>query len=363
MANRVERLAERIGETGADAFIAWDPVTMGYLLGFHENAHERFLALAISAKGEVRLICPALTESQARRIGIQDIRPWKDGEDPMGHFFELARDWNLKSAIIAVDAVLPARQLLKMQDWLPAALFKDGESIVASLMSRKEPEEIDRLRKAGAVADETFLEVFPKIRAGQTERQIEKMLNDGMTARGGTPAFAIVAAGANAAEPHHLSDDTVLKTGDTLILDFGCERQGYISDITRTVSVGPASDSAKEMYDLVYRAHMAARKAIRPGVPANSIDKAARDVIVAGGAGEAFFHRTGHGIGMQGHEHPYINDSNSEPLEPGNCFSIEPGVYFAGELGIRIENIVAVTEDGHESMNAEPSPTLLETGG
>jgi Xaa-Pro aminopeptidase len=336
---------------------------MGYLYGFHEHAHERFLALAISATGDVRLICPALSESQARRMGIEDVRPWKDGEEPLTHFHQLAKDWNLKSGIIAVDAVTPARMLLQMQDALPAALFKDGEPIVAGLMARKEAEELDLLRKAGAIADRAFDQVLPKIRAGQTERQVETMLNDAMAAGGGTPTFCIVAAGPNGAEPHHLTDETVLKDGDVVILDFGCDVQGYKSDITRTVCIGKASERAKQMYDLVYRAHRAAREAIRPGVPASSVDKAARAVIEAGGAGEAFFHRTGHGIGMQGHEPPYINGTNDEPLEPGNCFSVEPGVYFSGDLGIRIENIVAVTESGHESMNDEPSPTLVECGG
>lgn len=359
---RVERLAAGLREAAVDAFVGWHPVTMGYLFGFHENAHERFMALCVSPSGDVRLICPALSESQAKRTGISDTRPWKDGEDPLVHFEELASDWNLKSGILAVDATLPARMLLKMQDVLPAALFKDGETLVADLMSRKEPEELDLLRRAGKIADDAFEIVAPQIRAGMTERQVEKLLIDAMAVDGAEPYFAIVATGPNSAEPHHLTDDTVLKDGDVLILDFGCDLHGYKSDITRTVAVGHASDRAREMYDLVLRAHHAGRAAIRPGATGRDVDAAARGVIEAGGAGEAFFHRTGHGIGLQGHEAPYISAANETPLEPGNCFSIEPGVYFAGEFGIRIENIVASTEDGHESMNAEPDAEIRVVG-
>lgn len=357
---RIHRLAQALNDQGIDAFITQDPVTMGYLAGLHEHPAERFMALCISAAGQLRFICPALSESQARRAGIQDVRPWKDGEEPLEHFTELTEDWQLKSGIVAVDPSLPARMLLKIQDALPAALFRDGEDLLASLIGVKQPDEIDLLRRAGKIADDAFDEVLPQIKAGQTERQVAQLLNGAMAERGGKPVFCIVAAGANAAEPHHLSDDTVLRTGDVVILDFGCDLQGYKSDITRTICIGPAAQKAKEMYDLVYRAHMAARKAIQPGVPANQVDAAARNVIEAAGQGDAFFHRTGHGIGTQGHEAPYISAANHVPLEPGNCFSIEPGVYFAGDFGIRIENIVAVTEGGHESMNAEPSPTLLE---
>lgn len=361
-AGRIERLVDGLGEAGWDAFLAQSPVAMGFLAGFHEHAGERFMALAVSARGEVRLICPALSENQARRAGIRDIRSWKDGEDPLALFEALADEWGLRSGIVAVDPSMPARMLLQIQDALPAALFKDGEEILSGVMRRKQPEELDLLRRAGKIADDAFDEVLPQIRAGQTELQVDLMLRDAMAARGGKPTFCIVAAGANGAEPHHFSDDTVLKSGDVVVLDFGCDLEGYQSDITRTVGIGQTSDRAKQMYDLVYRAHMAARQAIRAGVPASDVDAAARQVIEAAGCGDAFFHRTGHGIGTQGHEAPYISSANHAPLEAGNCFSIEPGVYFEGELGIRIENIVAATEDGHESMNVDPSPTLIECG-
>jgi Xaa-Pro dipeptidase len=362
MTARTQKLADAMTDAGVDCYLAWDPITMTYLQGFAEGSHERFLVLALRTDGSVRLICPALSETQARRSGIDDIRSWADGEDPIALFLDLARDWNLESAIIAVDAVMPARQLLQLQYALPAALFRNGEDLLSSLMRVKDASEMDLMRKAGRIADEAYAEVKPKIREGMTERQVSRMLSEAMSDRGSQPTFSIVAAGANGAEPHHLTDDTRLKRGDVVILDFGCDVGGYQSDITRVVAIGEASAKAREIYDIVYRAHMAGRGAIRSGIAAEEIDRACRAVIKDAGYGPKFFHRTGHGIGMNGHEHPNIVAGNLDPLEPGNCFSVEPGIYLEGEFGVRIENIVACTEGGHESMNVDPS-AILETIG
>ncbi len=320
------------------------------------------MALCIHSSGQIRMICPALSMSQVTRAGIEDIRPWKDGEDPLAHFQELASDWGLKSAIVAVDSNMPARMLLQMQSVLPAALFKSGETYLAQLMRIKAEDEIDLLRKAGKIADDAFDAVYPKIKAGLTEKQVDKMLVDAMVERGGEAYFCIVATGANSAEPHHLSDQTVLQNGDTLILDFGCDVGGYKSDITRTVAVGQATDKAKEIYDIVFRSHMAGREASKPGNTCGAVDAAARKVIDDAGYGSYFVHRTGHGLGLNGHEEPFIIGGSLDVLEPGNCFSIEPGIYLAGNLGVRIENIVVATADSHESMNREPSPTIIEVG-
>ena len=360
--SRVARLAEALSEAGVDAFIAQDPVTMAYLHGFAEHGAERFMALAVSAVGDVRLIAPALAETQARRAGIQDVRPWKDGEDPIPLFEALAADWGLKTGIVAVDPNLPSRQLLKMKNALPAALFRDGEEIIGSVMSVKQEDELDKMRRAAKIADDAYDAILPRLKAGLTEREVERMVKDEMAQRGGKPTFCIIAAGANAAEPHHLTDDTVIKDGELLLLDFGCEVEGYQSDITRVCGIGHATDRQRELYALVYRAHMAGRTAIQAGVTPSSVDAACRQVIADAGHGPAFFHRTGHGIGMNGHEAPNITADNHDPLEPGNCFSIEPGVYYAGDVGIRIEVIVAATADGHENLNAEPSPELVVVG-
>lgn len=333
---------------------------MGYLSGLFEDGHERFLTLAIGAEGELELICPSLTESQARRAGIECIQTWNDSEDPLSLFENLADRWNLRTGILAVDDAMRAKMLLDMQQTLPAALFRPGQPILAELMSRKTDAELNLLRKAGAIADSALQAGIEAIRPGASESAVRNALRAAMEAGGGKPTFTIVATGAMGAEPHHESDDTVIQEGDVVIMDFGCDYQGYQSDITRTVCCGRASNEAKNVYDIVLRAHYAGRNAIHPGVPCGNVDRAARDVIEAAGYGKYFVHRLGHGIGMQVHEEPYMVSGNDKALEAGNCFSIEPGIYLPGKLGVRIENIVTCTESGHESLNEEPSPTLLE---
>jgi Xaa-Pro aminopeptidase len=360
--SRIDDLAQALRDNGLDAYFAQTAVSMGYLHGLFEDAHERFLTLAVNPSGETVLIAPALTETQARRSGVQEIRTWKDGEDPTLLFQQLAAEWDLRSGILAVDDEMPARMLLEMQQSLPAALFKAGGRVLASLRKRKDNEELALLKQAAKIADDAFEAVLPRLKAGHTELQIDQMLVDEMKARGGEPYFCIVAAGPNAAEPHHLSDSTVVKQGEVLLLDFGCEVQRYKSDITRTVAIGQPEPEAFRVYDLVYKAHMAGRRAARLGATGQDVDRATRAQIEAGGYGDKFFHRTGHGLGMQGHEEPNMVEGNTEPLETGNVFSIEPGIYLAGRFGVRIENIVTVTEGGCESLNAEPGAELVVVG-
>ena len=358
-ANRLPRLAKALDTSGFDAFFAWHPVTMGYLHNFNEGAIERFLALCVNRDGRTAIICPSLSATQARRAGITDVRSWRDGEDPLILFDQLVDEWNLRTAIIAVDDELPAHMLLAMQAALPAALFKSGGEVISALMRVKSPEEITFLREAARIADGAYEATLPQIRAGMSEREVDYLLRNEMAKLGGVPTFAIIAAGANGAEPHHLSDDTLLKRGDVVILDFGCSVEGYLSDITRTLAIGEAPEGAADIYRIVYDAHMAARKAIAPGVSCETIDQAARKVIEEAGYGEFFMHRTGHGIGMKGHEEPYIISGNAMPLASGHCFSVEPGIYLPNRFGVRIENIVTVSERDHESLNVDPASQLL----
>lgn len=355
---RLSALSSSLGAHGIDAFLAWHPVTMGYLHNFHEGAIERFMALCLHKDGRSAIICPSLSATQAARAGLQDIRSWRDGEDPLALFIKLAEEWDLKSAIIAVDDDMPAHMLLAMQMALPAALFRTGGEILGSLMRVKSSEELDLLRRAAKIADDAYLVVLNEIKAGMTEREVDYILRNAMAKGGGEPTFCIIAAGANGAEPHHLSDDTPLREGDVVIMDFGCHVEGYQSDITRTIAVGSASEEAKQVYRIVHEAFMAGRAAIRPSVPAEQLDHAARSVITKAGYGEFFMHRLGHGIGRKGHEEPYIIAGNVSPVEVGHCFSVEPGIYLPERFGVRIENIVTVSAGGHESLNAEPPSEL-----
>lgn len=357
---RTERLAANLREGGARAFLMSSPVNMGYLTGFTEGGGERFLTLALRDDGAMRLICPALSENQARRWGIEDVRPWRDGEDPMAHFRQLVADWGLEAATLAIDDEMPAQYLLPIQGAAPGATYKKGFSLIAALMRQKDAEEIARLTEAARIADAAFEEVRPKIRAGQTEWDVAMMLTQAMQDRGGLVGFCIVATGANGAEPHHYTDKTVIQQGDVVVMDFGCTFQGYFSDITRTVCVGTATEEQKEVYKIVHAAHMAARAAAKEGTPCEDVDRAARQVIDQAGYGEFFVHRTGHGLGARIHEEPYIVKGNTERLQEGNVFSDEPGIYLPGRFGVRIENILCIAQGKAKSFNAEPSPTLVE---
>ncbi len=357
---RRKRLVEEMAADGIDALIASTPESMGYLHGYHESGHERLLVLCLNSRGDVRLIAPALSLEQATRSGIEDIRTWKDGEDPMAIFRQLASDWDLEAAVIAVDNDLSAAKLLAMQEVLPAALFRPAQPVISKLMRIKGAEELDEMMTAARIADEAFGLAIGSFKPGISEQEFGSILASEMQRLGGIPTFSIIAAGANGAEPHHLSDGTKIKDGDVVVIDFGCQVGGYQSDVTRTVCCGKASDEAKQVYRVVWEAHMAARRDIAPGAQCQCIDRSAREVIELAGYGRFFNHRTGHGIGLRGHEEPYIVEGNEFGLQSGNCFSIEPGIYLPGKFGVRIENIVMVTADGHESQNAEPPPELLE---
>ncbi len=358
--DRVSRLANLLDQEGVDAFLAWDPVTTGYLFDSHEHAGERFMIIAVKAGEPTWMICPALSVDQAKRAGIERIQGWRDGEDPLALFDELAGDWDLRTGILAVDNQMPAHLLLTLQDALPAALFREGQSLLSRLMRKKDEYELAELRKVAVMTDDAWDEILPTIRAGETERQLAQRLDEAMRRRGGRTDFCIVAAGANAAEPHHLSDDSVLSEGDSVVIDFGCSLpSGYRSDITRTVCIGTPSDQLSKVYGTVYDAHMAGRRAAKVGATGEEVDQAARQLIEEAGYGDYFVHRTGHGLGMRGHEEPYIVRGNIEALQENEVFSIEPGIYIPGSLGVRIENIVVAKESGSESLNREPSPSIL----
>lgn len=357
---RLSRFQRLLLDHGLDCYIACTPISMGYLASFFEGGGERMLLMAIRPEGSPAIIAPALSATHASHTGVADIRTWSDGDDAGELFEQLGVEWGLRTAVIGVDDELIAAHLLRMQQALPAALFKAAGDVMAELRKRKDSREIGLMRKAAQIADAAWDAFLQNARPGVTEAECETLVRAAMQSGGGTPTFCIVAAGPNGAEPHHATSKTAMKEGDVVVVDWGCSVENYLSDITRTACVGRASSEAKKVYDVVYRAHMAARDAIRPGVPCEAIDRAARAVIEEAGFGQYFVHRTGHGIGMMGHEPPHIVRGSTSLLEVGQCFSVEPGIYIPGQFGVRIENIVTVTDTGHESLNMEPPSTLPE---
>lgn len=359
---RRAKLAQVLAQEGVAAYVAAGIATLTYLHAMHETGGERFLGVFLKADGSRAMVAPRLSATQAERLGITDVRPWIDGEDPLALVSALGSEWGLTEAKIAVDDDMPAHMVLGLQQALPKATLVLGHELRAKVMAIKDSDELAALHAAGAAADGAWDEVRPQIKAGLTEIAVAEMLQNAMKARGGKPLFSIIAAGAGAAEPHHGSDETVIREGDVVICDFGCEVDGYVSDITRTVVVGQPTDEQKKVYDLVHRAHHAARAAIKPGVAFQDVDRAARAVITEGGYGEYFIHRTGHGVGMNVHEAPNVVEGETRPLQPGHCFSIEPGIYLPGRFGVRIENLVTVTEEGHASFNVDPAAELTSVG-
>jgi Xaa-Pro aminopeptidase len=219
----------------------------------------------------------------------------------------------------------------------------------------KTPEEIEAMAAAARLIDTIVEEAIGALREGMTERDLQDFVLAAFKRHGTRPSFTpLVCFGANAAMPHHSTGDTRLKRGDVVIIDIGCMADGYPSDITRTVAFGEPSDpEAAAVYEIVNEAHWAAREAAKPGMSGQDVDAVARKVITDAGYGEQFIHRTGHGIGLSTHEPPDIVKGNFEPLHPGMCFSIEPGIYLPGRFGVRIENIVTMTNEGVRSLNSD----------
>ncbi|HLO97928.1 MAG TPA: Xaa-Pro peptidase family protein [Fimbriimonas sp.] len=358
--SRIAALAQALQDSGYDAYFAQTPISMGYLADFFEDAHERFMVLAVHANGDHRLICPALSRIQAERVGIQNIVSWKDGESPLELFSQLAEDWRLRTSVMLVDDHMPAKMVLEMEDLLPKALFKAGSSFLGQFMACKTEVELQLMHQSGAIVDDIYDLVKQNVKEGMTEIDLQNFIQQEMQKRDGICQFCSVCFGPGSAESHHINDDTRLTPNTLVLIDYGCTFKRYCSDITRVFSFGKASDEQKAVYDVVYNAHIAARDAVVPGAIPRDVDAAARAVIAEAGYDEFFTHRTGHGIGMQVHEDPYISSDNSTPLEVGNCFSIEPGIYLAGQFGVRLENLYTATSTGWVCFNRPISPVLEE---
>jgi Xaa-Pro aminopeptidase len=249
--------------------------------------------------------------------------------------------------------------LLALQTLLPRAAFEAAAPVMATLRARKDAGEIALLAAAGAAADAAFALVAEEGLGGRTEREVAASLAGHLVDEGhDTADFTIVASGPNGASPHHEPGDRRIEDGDVVVLDFGGRLGGYCSDITRTVSVGEPKEEIRRVHGIVREAQQRTFEAVGTGATGAEADRAARDVIERAGFGDAFVHRTGHGIGLDVHEDPYLVAGNDRPLVAGNCFSIEPGIYLTGRFGVRIEDIVALTDDGARRLNEAPRDLL-----
>jgi Xaa-Pro aminopeptidase len=357
---RIARAQEALRAQRLAAAVFAPTDQMRYLTGWAEPGHERLIALLVPAEGDPAFVVPAINAEQARRnpADIADVRPWEDASGWHGVVRDLLEEWRIAGGSLAIDDELHSVHLLGIQGLLGSVECVPAGDLMARLREIKDAGELTLMARSASVTDAVYEECLSSLREGMTELEMQEAIAEAYRRRGTRPAFAIVCFGANSALPHHRTGSARLKDGDIVVMDIGCTLDDYNSDITRTVAFRIAGPEAKKVYRIVHAAHRAAFEAGRPGVPCEKVDRAARQVIEAAGYGECFIHRTGHGIGLSGHEPPYIVAGNKQPLAEGICFSVEPGIYLPGRFGVRIENIVTVTEDGLRSLNADPPAEL-----
>ncbi|HEY3209288.1 MAG TPA: aminopeptidase P family protein [Actinomycetota bacterium] len=357
--DRLARAAKEAAAANLVALVITPSPDMVYLVGYDAPLLERLTALVARASGSTLLIVPELERPRAAASPagmLLDIETWRDGEDP---FEVVARVLPDGQTFGATDRMW-AMHLLAFQSALPTSTFVLASTVMTRLRIRKDEGEIELLGRAGRSADETFDRIIREGLEARPEEEVSRRLSELLVETGcESAAFAIVGSGANGASPHHEAGDRTIKTGDAVVLDFGGRAGGYCSDMTRTVSVGEPTAEVREVHEIVRQAQETAFQAVKPGVPAEEVDRAARQVISDAGYADRFIHRTGHGIGLEEHEHPYIVEGNSEPLEPGMCFSIEPGIYLEGRFGVRIEDIVTVTGEGAMRLNHAPRDLMV----
>ena len=332
-----------------------------YLLGYSAPAMERLTCLVVPADGDPALVLPRLEEPLARHElgGLAEeleIVPWSETEDPIRTVQTLVGS----ATRVAVQDQLWARFALGLQAALDPAQLVAAGAIMSGLRRIKAPDEIERLRAAASAADQAMRAIVGERLSGRTEHDISARIRQLLLEAGHDEAgFAIVASGPNSASPHHAAGDRRIQAGDAIVLDIGGQRDGYGSDTSRTAFVGEPPPEFAALFEVLRAAQSAASDAGRPGVPAAEIDRTARDIITDAGFGDAFLHRTGHGIGMETHEEPYIVSSNVEPLVAGNAFSVEPGIYIRDVWGARIEDIVVCTQTGGERLNTTSTELYL----
>ncbi len=350
MSERLDRARMLLGEVGVDALLVTPGPNLRYLTGYDAIPLERLTCLVVQASGS-KLVVPELELAAAEAAGVtMPILTWNETEDP----FALVGELLAKADVVAVDDQMWAARVFALQDALPDAEFALGGFITSALRSVKDDAEIVALREAGAAIDRVHSRMGEWLRPGRTELEVGADIARAIVDEGHTQVdFVIVASGPNGASPHHEVSDRVIAAGDPVVVDIGgTNAAGYCSDSTRNYVVG-AEPAPKylELYEVLKRAQQAQLDYAKPGVSAESVDAIGREIITAAGYGEAFMHRTGHGIGQETHEDPYIVAGNDTVLEPGMAFSIEPGIYLPGQFGARIEDIVVCTESGIEILN------------
>src|SRR5262245_45893080 len=354
-AARMQRAGSSAQEAGLSGVLVTQGPDLLYLTGYVPTAvTERLTMLVVSADREPAMILPVLERPDAEsapgssKLNFSD---WVDGSDP----YEAAAPLLDPGGRYAISDAAWAMHVLGLQARLPDTGYVSMTEALPMLRAVKDADELERMAAAGEAADAAFYDILGVRFSGRTESAVAADLADALRAHGHSAVeFTLVGSGPNGANPHHEFGERVMEDGDMVVLDFGGIVDGYTSDTTRTVHVGEPTDAESEVHEIVEQAQQAGFEAVRPGVACQDVDRASRKVIAEAGYGERFIHRTGHGIGLTAHEPPYMVEGEEQLLQPGMCFSIEPGIYLPDEFGVRIEDIVAVTEDGGRRLNTTP---------
>jgi Xaa-Pro aminopeptidase len=345
---------EAAARAGLGALLITPGADLRYLTGYDALPLERLTCLVLPVDGDPVLLVPALEKpaaqaSPAGRLGIE-ICAWNETDDP---YALAARRLPSAIASVGVDNHMWAEKIMAFRAALPNARQELAGGVLGALRMRKSEREVEALRQAGAAIDRVHERIGEWLRAGRTEREVARDIAEAILAEGHVRAdFVIVGSGPNGASPHHDVSDRVIEHGDPVVVDIGgTTHDGYCSDSTRVYAVGEPPEEFRRLYDVLLTAQRAQTDTVRPGITAEHLDAIGRQIIADAGYGEYFIHRTGHGIGLESHEEPYIVAGNPLPLEPGMAFSIEPGIYLPEKYGARIEDILVCTHDGGERLN------------
>ncbi len=345
-AERLERARKQLADRGVDAVLVGPSADFRYLTGYLPPGLERLTMLVMPAEGIPQLVVPTLEAPlAAEHLGDLeiDVVAWLETDDPVALVRDALDGAGIASGRLAVGDQLWSAFLLRLQDALPGAAFTLASTVTRPLRMVKDAAEIEALARVAAAIDQVIDGLGGLHWAGRTEREIARELDAAIRATHDETLFVIVGSGPNSASPHHVPGERVVRPGDPVVVDIGGRLDGYASDTTRTLVVGEPPAAFLELYEVLQRAQEAGCETAVEGVPAEAVDAACRQVIGAAGHGEHFIHRTGHGIGLEEHEDPYIVAGNAERLVEGMAFSVEPGIYLQGRYGARIEDIVVCT--------------------
>ena len=352
LAERVARVRRRMEDEGVDVLLVSLGADLPYLTGYEAMPLERLTMLVLPADGDATLVVPRLEAPRVEeRPDVFALRPWNETEDPVAIVAGLAG----RPATAGIGDRTWARFLLDLQQRLPGTSWRRASEITGPLRAVKGPDEVAALRRAAEAADRVAaaLQAGEIPLVGRTEADVSAELGRRLVDEGHARVnFAIVGSGPNAASPHHEPGDRVIEAGEVVLCDFGgTSPDGYCSDITRCVHTGPPPAEVVELYAVLREAQAAGVAAAVVGAPCEAVDAAARRRIADAGLGDRFVHRTGHGIGLEEHEDPYLVEGNGELLVAGHAFSVEPGIYLPGRTGLRLEDIVVATDAGPEPLN------------